>query len=151
MQAVQDGMMPTPDEEAERVRADRADGGAADGAAAAGGGGDEGAGGEGKDAGAAGAGAGVDAGGECERLSIDSTPEFMQLPLEYQGYCPWTAVERKGLLLPGNPALGVVRFRNTFNVFVHEEALQAFMARPAAYVDGILGEARRNPSNRGSS
>ena len=32
---------------------------------------------------------------------------------------------RDGLLLPGNPALGVVRYQNSFNVFVSEEALQA--------------------------
>ena len=30
-------------------------------------------------------------------MSVDSTPEFMQLPLEYQGYCPWTIVQRGGI------------------------------------------------------
>jgi hypothetical protein len=82
---------------------------------------------------------------EAVRLSIESTPEFMQLPLEYQGYCPWTIVKRKGLLLPGNPALGVVRYKNTFNVFVHEEALQAFLKNPGPFTNGVLAEARRNP------
>jgi hypothetical protein len=79
------------------------------------------------------------------RLSIESTPEFMQLPLEYQGYCPWTIVRRKGLLLPGNPALGVVRYRNSFNVFVHEEALRAFMQDPRGYTSGVHTVARRCP------
>lgn len=36
-------------------------------------------------------------------------PEFLQLPLEYQGFCPWTVVHQHGFLLPGKPAEGVVR------------------------------------------
>jgi len=32
------------------------------------------------------------------RMSVDSTPEFMQLPLEYQGFCPWTIAQRGGTL-----------------------------------------------------
>jgi hypothetical protein len=79
------------------------------------------------------------------RLSIKSTPEFMQLPLEYQGYCPWTIVHRHGLLLPGNPSVGVIRYRNSFNVFVHEEALQAFIKNPMFYVHGVLLAARQRP------
>jgi hypothetical protein len=30
------------------------------------------------------------------KLSIESTPEFMQLPLEYQGFCAWTVLNRRG-------------------------------------------------------
>ena len=40
------------------------------------------------------------------RLSFESTPEFMQLPLEYRGYCPWTLVHRQGILLQGKTGLG---------------------------------------------
>ena len=79
------------------------------------------------------------------RLSIESTPEFMQLPLEYQGYCPWTLVHRDGLLLPGNPSLGVLRHKNTFNVFVSEQALQDFTANPGKYVRGVVDVARKAP------
>jgi len=79
------------------------------------------------------------------RLSIENTPDFMQLPLEYQGYCPWTLVERQGLLLPGNPALGVVRYRNAFNVFVHEKALLRFMENPEQYSQAVLQIARKHP------
>ncbi|GMH82261.1 hypothetical protein TL16_g09200 [Triparma laevis f. inornata] len=78
-------------------------------------------------------------------LSIDSTPEFMQLPLEYQGFCPWTIYSRSGLLLPGKPALGVVQFSNSFFVFAHEVALQGFLDDPVKYVEGVKGVAMRNP------
>jgi hypothetical protein len=60
-------------------------------------------------AGEAGAGEGspaADVESKVQLLSVESTPEFMQLPLEFQGFCPWTIVHRHGLLLPGNPALG---------------------------------------------
>jgi len=36
-------------------------------------------------------------------------PEFLQLPLEYQGFCPWTVAHQHGFLLPGKPVEGVVR------------------------------------------
>ncbi|GAB9476403.1 hypothetical protein Gpo141_00013469 [Globisporangium polare] len=80
------------------------------------------------------------------RMPVDSTPEFMQLPLEYQGFCPWTIVERGGLLLPGDPSLGVVQYRNAYHVFVNERALGEFMIHPRRYVQGILKLAARQPS-----
>lgn len=118
----------------------------------------EGKAGEGPSEGKMGDGGGKEGGGEGKsggqskddeempaRLSIESTPEFMQLPLEYQGYCPWTIVHRNGLLLPGNPALGVLRYRNTFNVFVHEQALQDFSKNPSWYIDRVVATARKAP------
>ena len=66
-------------------------------------------------------------------LSMESTPEFFQLPLEYQGFCPWSIVERKGLLMPGKPALGIVRHGDQFFAFAHATALQAFLEEPEAY------------------
>lgn len=140
LQMVRDGALPTAEEEAEQAAAESTED-AHSGVLAHHGG----MSGSGNESGAAGGG---DMDGDSEvpvRLSIESTPEFMQLPLEYQGYCPWTIVKRKGLLLPGNPALGVVRYKNSFNVFVHEEALKAYLANPRAYVDGVMEQARRNP------
>lgn len=79
------------------------------------------------------------------KLSIESTPEFMQLPLEYQGFCSWTIVKRQGLLLPGKPELGVIRYRNRFFVFAHEVAINAFMNDPECFVKGALERARHSP------
>ncbi|KAG7400617.1 hypothetical protein PHYBOEH_004884 [Phytophthora boehmeriae] len=80
------------------------------------------------------------------RMPVESTPEFMQLPLEYQGFCPWTVVERGGLLLPGDPSLGVVQYRNAYHVFVNERALGEFMIHPRRYVQGVLHRAARQPA-----
>lgn len=80
-----------------------------------------------------------------QRLSIETTPEFMQLPLEYQGFCPWTLVNRQGLLLPGKPVQGVIAFENAYYVFAHEVALEAFMEDPAKYVRAVLDLASKRP------
>lgn len=92
--------------------------------------------------------AGPDAGGTTERpvkLSIESTPEFMQLPLEYQGFCSWTIVKRQGLLLPGKPELGVIRYKNRFFVFAHQVAVSSFMNDPDVFVEGALERAVLSP------
>mmetsp|Transcript_16187 Transcript_16187/g.19158 ORF Transcript_16187/g.19158 Transcript_16187/m.19158 type:complete len:854 (+) Transcript_16187:26-2587(+) len=83
--------------------------------------------------------------GEAVLLTMASTPDFMHLPLEFQGFCPWTIVQRNGLLLPGKPNAGVVRFDSRFYVFAHNSALEAFMANPVAYVDGVLSAAKDAP------
>ncbi|DAZ99505.1 TPA: hypothetical protein N0F65_005377 [Lagenidium giganteum] len=80
------------------------------------------------------------------RMPVDSTPEFMQLPLEYQGFCPWTIVERGGLLLPGDPSLGVVQYRNAYHVFVNERALGEFMIHPRRYLQGVYKLGARYPA-----
>lgn len=79
------------------------------------------------------------------RLSVETTPEFMQLPLEYQGFCGWTVANRHGLLLPGNPKLGVVRHRGACYVFAHAVALNAFLERPEVLKSAVLETASSNP------
>ena len=79
------------------------------------------------------------------RLSVESTPEFMQLPLEYQGFCGWTVANRHGLLLPGKPGLGVVKYRGGYYVFAHAVALKAFMRRPRDLKRQVLERAKTSP------
>lgn len=79
------------------------------------------------------------------RLSVETTPEFMQLPLEYQGFCGWTVANRHGLLLPGKPSLGVVKYKGACYVFAHAVALKAFLERPEAVKEAVLDTAAKNP------
>jgi hypothetical protein len=99
------------------------------------------------------------------RLSLEASPDFMQLPLEFQvcfwnrvasdrcvsrlqtagwdllqGYCSHAIVNRGGLLLPGDPSLGVVRFQGRYFVFSSEKAVQDFMANPVRYTQGVCRE-----------
>jgi hypothetical protein len=80
------------------------------------------------------------------RLVQEHTPGFMSLPLEYQGYCCWSLVHRGGLLLPGNPSLGIVRVLGRHYSFVSAEAMQDFCEDPEKYLEGVLGQARRTPA-----
>eukprot|EP00981_Chlorochromonas_danica_P003604 scaffold667_cov168-Ochromonas_danica.AAC.11 len=78
-------------------------------------------------------------------LSVEDTPDFMLLPLEFQGFCPWTVVEAKGLLIPGKPSLGIVRFENQYYVFDHVAGQKAFMKNPEKYLRAIRERALRCP------
>lgn len=70
-------------------------------------------------------------------LTLDDTPDFMLLPLELQGYCPWTMVNAKGLLVAGKPNLGVVRYNNAYYVCDHNVALTAFLKDPELHLTNI--------------
>ncbi len=78
-------------------------------------------------------------------LSVENTPDFMLLPLELQGYCPWTIVEAKGLLIPGKPALGIIRYSNQYYVCDHAVAARQFMTDPDRYLAAIKERAMRSP------
>lgn len=78
-------------------------------------------------------------------LSVENTPDFMLLPLELQGYCPWTIVEARGLLIPGKPSLGIVRYNNLYYVCDHAVAVRQFMKDPDRYIAAIKDRALRNP------
>lgn len=64
---------------------------------------------------------------------------------ELNGFCPWTIANRQALLLPGNPALGVVRFRGAYYVCVNREALRSFMRDPEPVVETVHRAAREAP------
>jgi hypothetical protein len=78
-------------------------------------------------------------------LSVHNTPDFLLLPLELQGYCPWTMVHAHGLLLPGKPALGVIRYENMYYVCDHVKAMKSFMENPEYYLKAIRMKALSNP------
>jgi len=78
-------------------------------------------------------------------LSVHNTPDFMLLPLELQGFCPWTIVHAKGLLIPGKPNLGVVRYDNMYFVCDHEQGVHAFMKNPDYYLNQVRHRALHHP------
>ena len=78
-------------------------------------------------------------------LSVHNSPDFMLLPLELQGFCPWTCIHAKGLLIPGKPNLGVVRYDNMYFVCDHEQGLHAFMKNPDYYLNQIRLRALHHP------
>ena len=82
---------------------------------------------------------------EATLLSIHTAEDFLGLPLELQGYCPWTLVHSRGLLVPGKPLLGVIQHRGQYFVCNHESAIEAFMADPDRYLGAIRELALKSP------
>jgi len=78
-------------------------------------------------------------------LTVENSPDFSLLPLSLQGYCPWTIVEANGLLIPGKPALGIVRFENQYFVFDHALGIRSFMQNPQHFLSCIRNRALRHP------
>jgi len=52
-----------------------------------------------------------------KRLMPSSTPDFMHIPLDYLGFWIWTFVNRDGLLMPGKPNIGVIKYLDKYWVF----------------------------------
>ena len=71
-------------------------------------------------------------------LSPESTADIANLDFAYNGYCPVTLVNRRGLLLPGTPdVFGVVNHKNKFYNFASELTLRKFMRRPDKYIRAV--------------
>jgi len=66
------------------------------------------------------------------RLTVENSPDFLQLSLDFQGFCIHTLVTQDRLLIPGNPALGVVKYAGRFCVFASERAMAEFCNDPEA-------------------
>ena len=54
-------------------------------------------------------------------------------------------VHAKGLLVPGKPSLGVVRYNNCYFVCDHNVGLTAFLKDPEFYINSIKTRVVNNP------
>ena len=65
----------------------------------------------------------------------------MSTPLDYLGFCIWSLVERDGLLIAGNPNLGVFKF---YCVFRDMKAIKEFLKNPDNFLINVIDK-RKNP------
>ena len=65
-----------------------------------------------------------------ERFIPSTSADFMQRPCDYLGFCIWTVVKRNGLLIPGEPQLGVYKYKNKNCVFSSVKAINEFYQDP---------------------
>jgi len=82
---------------------------------------------------------------EIIRLMPNTTPDFMHIPLDFQGFCLHTIVSKDGLLIPGKPSLGVLKYKDRYCVFSDEDALNSFVGSPDQYLDGVIDQCRLHP------
>ncbi|KAF4091991.1 hypothetical protein AMELA_G00015960 [Ameiurus melas] len=80
-----------------------------------------------------------------EWILPETTANFEQLPLQYRGVCGCTLVEKNGLLLPGNPNVGVLKHREKYYSFSSKQAAYRFAEKADEYIELIVERARRSP------
>jgi hypothetical protein len=76
------------------------------------------------------------------RVFKERFPFVLSQRIEFASFCCATFVDREALLLPGNPQLGFVLYQKRLYSFASEAMLQAFMAQPSKYIQGVLDSAR---------
>jgi hypothetical protein len=54
-------------------------------------------------------------------------------------------VKKNGLLIPGRPSLGVVKYKESNCVFCDDEGLSEFLLNPQMFIDGVINQCRINP------
>uniref|UniRef100_A0A8C4DWF3 Cilia- and flagella-associated protein 206 n=1 Tax=Dicentrarchus labrax TaxID=13489 RepID=A0A8C4DWF3_DICLA len=80
-----------------------------------------------------------------EWLLPETTGCFSELPLQYDGVCGYTLVNRDGLLLPGNPHIGVLKHKEKLYVFSSKEAALKFASTPDDFIDEVAEKAKYSP------
>ncbi|XP_035534775.1 cilia- and flagella-associated protein 206 [Morone saxatilis] len=80
-----------------------------------------------------------------EWLLPETTACFSELPLQYDGVCGYTLVNKDGLLLPGNPHIGVLKHKEKLYVFSSKEAALKFASTPDDFIDEVAEKAKYSP------
>ncbi|XP_042359814.1 cilia- and flagella-associated protein 206 [Plectropomus leopardus] len=80
-----------------------------------------------------------------EWLLPETTASFNELPLQYDGVCGYTLVSRDGLLLPGNPHIGVLKHQEKLYVFRSKEAALTFASSPDNFITEVAEKAKQSP------
>ncbi|KAB1275734.1 Cilia- and flagella-associated protein 206, partial [Camelus dromedarius] len=79
-----------------------------------------------------------------EWLFPETTANFDKLLIQYRGFCPYTFATTDGLLLPGNPAIGILKYKEKYYTFNTRDAAYSFAENPENYIDIIREKAKKN-------
>ncbi|KAM9495312.1 cilia- and flagella-associated protein 206 [Clarias gariepinus] len=80
-----------------------------------------------------------------EWILPETTANFEQLPLQYRGVCGYTLIEKNGLLLPGNPNIGILKHKEKYYSFTSKQAAYQFASKADEYIEQITENAKRSP------
>jgi len=78
-------------------------------------------------------------------LFPETTKNFDNLIYQYRGYCGFTLAANDRLLLPGNPRIGVLQYRDQYYVFSSSDAAKKFVEDPEFYRQQIAEVAKKSP------
>ncbi|XP_020365640.2 cilia- and flagella-associated protein 206 [Rhincodon typus] len=69
---------------------------------------------------------------------------YCQPTLQYRGFCAYTFGARHGLLLRGNPNVGILKYQEKYYAFSSKEAASAFAQKPDCYIAMAAEEAKHS-------
>ncbi|XP_008066062.1 cilia- and flagella-associated protein 206 [Carlito syrichta] len=79
-----------------------------------------------------------------EWLFPETTANFEKLLIQYRGFCAYTFATADGLLLPGNPAIGILKYKEKYYTFNTKDAAYSFAENPENYIDLVKEKAKKN-------
>ncbi|XP_036105340.1 cilia- and flagella-associated protein 206 [Molossus molossus] len=79
-----------------------------------------------------------------EWLFPETTANFDKLLIQYRGFCGYTLATTDGLLLPGNPAIGILKHKEKYYTFNSRSAAYSFAENPEHYINLITEKAKKN-------
>ncbi|XP_069743475.1 cilia- and flagella-associated protein 206 isoform X2 [Narcine bancroftii] len=80
-----------------------------------------------------------------EWIFPEDTLLYHQLTMQYRGFCAYTLGARHGLLLRGNPNIGILKYQEKYYTFSSKEAATAFAQKPDYYITQATEEAKHFP------
>lgn len=78
-------------------------------------------------------------------LFQETTKNFSKLPLQYKGYCAYTLAKFDRLLIPANPEIGVLRYRDHYYAFSSREGAYQFAQNPQEFIHLVAEGAKKSP------
>lgn len=79
-----------------------------------------------------------------EWLFPETTANFNKLLIQYRGFCGYTFAATDGLLLPGNPSIGILKYKEKYYTFSTRDAAYSFAENPDHYIHLIKEKAKKN-------
>ncbi|KAK7810958.1 hypothetical protein U0070_024295 [Myodes glareolus] len=77
-------------------------------------------------------------------LFPETTANFDKLVIQYRGFCGYTFAATGGLLLPGNPTIGILKYKEKYYTFNTRDAAYSFAENPEHYINLIKEKAKKN-------
>ncbi|KAM5257116.1 cilia- and flagella-associated protein 206 [Ctenodactylus gundi] len=74
----------------------------------------------------------------------ETTANFDKLLIQYRGFCGYTFATTDGLLLPGNPKIGILKYKEKYYTFNTRDGAYLFAGNPEKYIDLIKEKAKKN-------
>ncbi|XP_061785307.1 cilia- and flagella-associated protein 206 isoform X2 [Nerophis lumbriciformis] len=76
---------------------------------------------------------------------FETTDSLTGLSLQYNGYCGYTLAQKNGILLPGNPYIGILKHKEKMYVFSSKEAAVKFVRSPDHFIALVTERAKASP------